>query len=405
MNILDWQHRLRRTFYDLRTEGEGIGREAAALGLGVFIGCTPFYGFHLFLCWIVGRIAHLNRLKLYLAANISNPLFSPVLIFFELQTGAWIRRGTFHDISIETLRHTSPWTFGADILLGSVALGGTLGLLTAAATYATGGLRRRADPLALLWQRASDPYLESGITAWEFARGKLRGDPAYRALVEDDVLSSGGTVLDLGCGQGLALSVLIEAGHLYDEGRWPLRRPPPRVGSAIGVAVRPGVARSAQRALTGRATIETGDARTIALPASDAVLLFDVLHMLSHEEQDEILARVASVVSPGGVVLVREADAGAGRAFTMVRLGNRLKALVVGRWRQRFYFRTRTEWAALLASHGFDVTARAADSGTPFANLLLRGVRDGSRSPLHDGSDLHHGRSGSGPLVVLSAKP
>ena len=56
MNALSWRHRLRRTFYELRTEGEGVRREAAALGLGVFIGCTPFYGFHLLLCWVVGRL-------------------------------------------------------------------------------------------------------------------------------------------------------------------------------------------------------------------------------------------------------------------------------------------------------------------------------------------------------------
>ena len=95
-----WRDRLRRTFYELRLEGEGPGREAAALGLGVFIGCTPLYGFHLILCWIAGWALRLNRLKLYLAANISNPLFAPFLIFIELQTGAWIRRSDLHDLSI-----------------------------------------------------------------------------------------------------------------------------------------------------------------------------------------------------------------------------------------------------------------------------------------------------------------
>ena len=40
---------LRRTFYDLRTEGQGRVREACAIGVGLFIGCSPFYGFHLLL--------------------------------------------------------------------------------------------------------------------------------------------------------------------------------------------------------------------------------------------------------------------------------------------------------------------------------------------------------------------
>ena len=155
-------------------------------------------------------------------------------MFSELQTGAWIRRRHLHDVSIETLRHVSPWTFGADLLVGSAVVGGVLALMLAGATIATGG-RRRTDPLFLLWQRASDPYLQCGITAWEFARGKLRGDPVYRALVEDSALASGISIVDVGCGQGLALSVLIEASRLHDEGRWPLPQPPPRIDSAIGI--------------------------------------------------------------------------------------------------------------------------------------------------------------------------
>ncbi|HEY7058934.1 MAG TPA: DUF2062 domain-containing protein [Vicinamibacterales bacterium] len=405
MRALSWPQRLRRAFYDLRTEGEGVGREAAALGLGVFIGCTPFYGFHLLLCWVVGRLAGLNRLKLYLAANISNPLFSPILIFSELQTGAWIRRGDLHDLSIETLRRVSPWTFGADLLIGSAVIGVALAAFTAGATYATSGLRRRDDSLALLWQRASDPYLECGITAWEFARGKLRGDPVYRALIEDAVLPSGMSIVDVGCGQGLALSVLTEASRLHAEGRWPFRRPPPRIDSAVGIETRPRVARIAGRALNGRATIVAGDARTVSLPPCDAVLLFDVLHMVPHGDQEDLLRRVSASLRPGGVLLVREADAGAGSTFRMVRIGNRLKAIVVGRWRQRFAFRTHGDWIDLLCRHGFEVTARPASTGTPFANLLLRGVKGGDRASLHDGPDLHHGRSGPGPLVVLSAKP
>jgi len=374
MNVLGWRHRVRRTFYELRTEGEGVRREAAALGLGVFIGCTPLYGFHLLLCLIVGKVAHLNRLKLYLAANISNPLFSPVLILSELQTGAWIRRRDLHDVSIETLRHVSPWTFGGDLLVGSAVVGGVLGLAIAAATMATGG-RRRSDPLHRLWQRASDPYLPCGVTAWEFARGKLRGDPVYRALVEPSALPSQASIVDVGCGQGLALSALVEASRLHDEGAWPFAQPPPRLLSATGIELRPRVAAVASTALNGRATIVATDARTQPLPSCNAVLLLDVLHMLPADDQEQLLTRVADALEPGGVLLVREADASAGWTFTMVRIGNRLKALAVGRWRQTFHFRSQDEWAALLQRHGFDVSWRDARAGTPFANLLLSGTK------------------------------
>jgi uncharacterized protein (DUF2062 family) len=129
--------RLRRTVYEWRTEGSGAGREAIACGVGVFIGCTPFYGFHLPITWVVGSLFRLNRLKVYLAANISNPIFAPVLLLGELQVGAWLRSGSFRRLTLQTVKTIDPWTFGRDILIGSFAVGSVLGILIAAAVYLT----------------------------------------------------------------------------------------------------------------------------------------------------------------------------------------------------------------------------------------------------------------------------
>src|SRR5215470_2656007 len=98
---------LRRVFTGLRTEGAGAGRETAAIALGVFIGCLPVYGFHLLLCWGTGAALGLNRFKMYLAANISNPLVAPWLIVAEVQTGAWLRRGSLHHLSREYIASTA----------------------------------------------------------------------------------------------------------------------------------------------------------------------------------------------------------------------------------------------------------------------------------------------------------
>ena len=213
--------RVRRLFYDLRTEGGGAGREAAAMGVGVFIGCLPFFGFHLLLCWVSGWLLRLNRLKMYLAANISNPLFATTLLFVELQLGAWLRRGAFHELTLEAARTTALSVFGLDTLIGSLLLGGALGLVLSAATYAT--LRGSAADAAFLdlVRDASDRYTLSSITAWEFARGKLRRDPLYRAAVCGGLLPSGGTLVDIGCGQGLTLAILAEASRRAGAGPWP----------------------------------------------------------------------------------------------------------------------------------------------------------------------------------------
>jgi hypothetical protein len=55
---------MRRFVHDLRTEGSASGRDATAVGLGVFIGSLPFYGFHLAICLAAGTLLRLNRVKL-----------------------------------------------------------------------------------------------------------------------------------------------------------------------------------------------------------------------------------------------------------------------------------------------------------------------------------------------------
>lgn len=397
--MLPWRNRLRRTFYELRLEGEGRGREAAALGLGVFIGCTPFYGFHLTLCWIAGWALRLNRVKLYIASNISNPLFSPFLLFAELQTGAWMRRHDLHDLTIAAIRHTSPWTFGLDLLAGSLALGAILGLSVAAATLATGGVRETDHAFDLLWRRASDPYLEAGVTVWEFARGKLRGDPVYRAILQPGLLVGGAALIDLGCGGGLALSAVHHAARTNAS-----PRAVPHFDRLIGVELRPRAARVARKALGDAAEIVVADACSYDLPLCSTVLLLDVLHMLPREAQEDLVARVAARLQPDGALVVREADAAGGAGFLFVRIGNRLKALVTRNWRQRFAFRTRDEWTALLARHGMRVEVTGAAVGTPFANLLVVG-RNSGPAALHERADTHHGGRRASSRVVLSPKP
>jgi uncharacterized protein (DUF2062 family)/SAM-dependent methyltransferase len=388
--------RLRRVFYDLRTEWSGPGRDAAALGVGIFIGCSPFYGFHLILVWSVGWLLRLNRLKMYLAANISNPLLSPVLVLSEIQAGAWARRQEFHELSLSAIRTTSVWEYGGDLLLGSVIVGGILGLAIAAATYATAGVSRRGDPLAPLWVRASDPYLPFSITAWEFARGKLRGDPIYRATAATGLLRHGGTLVDVGCGQGLTLSILVHGQRLWDEGGWPVdASPPPRFAKLVGIELRTRVARLAQQALGPAVEVLSSDARTIMPREADAVLFFDVLHMMPVEDQERVIAAASNALLPGGTLLIREADRDGGWGFRVVRIGNRLKAILAGNWRQQFQYRTMDAWVSLVTRHGLQVAVRPMSEGTPFANLLVHGVRSPDRPPLHETPDIDNRRTGS----------
>jgi SAM-dependent methyltransferase len=215
--------------------------------------------------------------------------------------------------------------------------------------------------------------MRASILTWEFSRGKLRGDPLYRSTVCGGLLPSGGTLVDIGCGNGLTLAILAEAQTRFKEGRWPATwNPPPQFDCLIGIEVRARPVGVAREALGSDATIIHGDARTTNVGPCRVVLLFDVLHMLGPSEQEALLAAVSASLEPGGVALIREADASGGWRFAAVRFGNRVKALAFGHWRQPFDFRTTDEWLACFASHGLAGQVRPMSAGTPFANVLFR---------------------------------
>jgi SAM-dependent methyltransferase len=222
--------------------------------------------------------------------------------------------------------------------------------------------------------------MAASITAWEFARGKLRGDPIYRSALCGNLLPSGRALVDVGCGQGLMLALLAEARRQAGSGARPARRSSfPQFDRLIGVEKRPRMARLARLALGSEATILEQDAQSITTEPCSAVLFFDVLHLMSSDDQEAIVRTMVSALEPGGVILVRDADASAGWRFAAVRTVNRLKAFLSGAWRQEFHFRTTLGWLECFDRLGLDAAVHPMGDGTPFANVLFRlTVRQGA---------------------------
>lgn len=368
--------RLRQFHHDLRTEGNSPARHAVAVGVGVFIGCTPFYGFHLALSYAVARLLRVSRVTVYLAANISNPFLLPLLVLAEVQVGAWLLRGRTHVLSVATIGTLDPWSFGRDLVVGAAVVGAVLGAMAMTLTYTALRRRRRPDAFGALTEAVADRYIAASVTGWEFARGKLRGDPVYRDALLGGVLPAGDTLVDFGCGQGLMLALLLEAEAAREGGRWPATfPPPPSFRRLIGVEPRPNVVRLARRATGDRADIQAIDGRIFVFPPSSAVLFFDVLQMMPHADQEQLLRRAAASLHPGGVLLVREADAAAGQRFVRVRIGNRLKALVTGAWRQPLCYRRADDWLALFARLGLAAERVTSSARGHFGNVLFRVTR------------------------------
>jgi uncharacterized protein (DUF2062 family)/trans-aconitate methyltransferase len=365
------RHPVRNLLFQLRTEGGSPARMAGAVGLGVLIGCSPFYGFHLLLCILLGRLFRVNLLLTYLAAHVSVPGLWPLLVLGEIQVGRRLRGAPFLSLHLEDLKRVSPWRYGADLLLGSAVVGVVLAVVLSFITFQIAKRRRKAPEIHALIEQTARRYVEAGIFHWEFVRGKLRHDPVYFHLLREGVLPAEGRLVDLGCGRGIVPALLLTARELADRGEYPPGwAAPPRL-ALHGIESSPKVAAAARQALGEEATVETRDLATAAVPAAAVVLLLDVLHYLPAALQEDLLRRVAEALELGGLLLIRDADAAGGLRFFATRVQERLCALARRHWRQRFHYRSAADWGGLLGRLGLEVDVAPMAEGTPYSNVLI----------------------------------
>jgi SAM-dependent methyltransferase len=215
------------------------------------------------------------------------------------------------------------------------------------------------------------PYLASGKFAWHFAKGKLSRDPVFAGLLLRGYFSDHARVLDIGCGQGLLAALLCP-----DHGaHWPSPLPPqPKDVRYLGIDLMLSDVQRGQKALSflqGRVELRQGDMCTTAFPASDVVVILDVLHYVNEVAQEDVLTRVRDCLAPGGRLLLRIGDAQGGWPFRFSNWVDQVVTRIRGHKNGRLYCRSLTQWQALLQSLGFTVQTLAMNQGTPFANILL----------------------------------
>ncbi len=221
---------------------------------------------------------------------------------------------------------------------------------------------------------ASEPYRNAGRFAYKFARGKLRGDPVFRALLERGLLLGRSHILDLGCGQGLLSAWLKAARRCYEGGSWPQDWPPaPLPTSTRGIELMSRDVDRARIALGPDCQISQGDIRSAEFGATDAVVILDVLHYITQEEQRQVLQRVRAALSMQGLLLLRIGDADGGLRFRYSQWVDRLIMLFRGHASVATHCRSAGQWRALLVECGFAVSETPMSRGTQFANVLLIG--------------------------------
>jgi len=226
--------------------------------------------------------------------------------------------------------------------------------------------------VAALVASASAPYRAAGRFAWQFARGKLRRDPVFTAILARGLLGDSRRILDLGCGQALLAAWLWAADAAYRAGSWPRGWPrPPAPERYTGVEIDPREVARGRAALGKRAQIVQGDIRHVDYGPADAIVLLDVLHYNDQASQEAVLTRARAALTPQGVLLLRVADAEGGVGFVLSQLVDRLVALARRGRLPQLACRPAREWRALLERLGFATDTLPMSAGTPFANVLL----------------------------------
>jgi len=392
-----WREEFKRAFRDLQGEDLSPERLAFAVALGLFIGSQPVFGLHLVIVLVVCLKLRLHAVLCYAAANISNPFVAPLLLTAEVQVGARVRTGSWLRLDREIeAGYRALFDFAGYMLLGAPLVGLGLALVGFAFTWGFVRVKRffrprsitlepyrlpaHAPPWLLASERVASRYASPNTPSaadksqFHYVRIKLGVDPIAKLIadVEGEIDGALGSVLDIGTGRGQLPILLLELG---------------RATSAHGVDWDETKIDVATRAALGRidgstpvaATFAKADARAFSAHPADTVLLIDLLHYFSIEEQDAILSNAADHVREGGRLLIREADTERGWRSSATLLEERFFTFVRFNRGERVRFRPARQIAEKLRARGFSCEIVPAWGGTPFSNVLLIARRAPSR--------------------------
>jgi 2-polyprenyl-3-methyl-5-hydroxy-6-metoxy-1,4-benzoquinol methylase len=190
-----------------------------------------------------------------------------------------------------------------------------------------------------------------------YAGRKLRSDPIFPAAFEL-FGASNQALVDVGCGVGLLAFYLRERNFLAPISG--LDRDGRKIERAQAVA---------KRAYRGLRFIEQ-DVRAPIAPAGNIVLA-DLLHYLSPNEQLLLLERLAARVAPGGMLLIRDCPRDGNARFWLTHLAERFAQITTWNMKAPLHFPTREMICAAFDDEQFSRTVAPLWGWTPFNSHLF----------------------------------
>ena len=346
---------IRKFAATLLTERLDPASAGAAVFWGIFIGIVPIYGLQTLAAVGLALLFRLNKPLTLAATFINNPLLLPPIVAASVELGGFLRHGVFLPWHLAALSGAHLKDQLVSWVLGSIGLGllvgSAAGVITAAVVYWTApsqrSLRERIRFVNQTFARTAQ--FDRGFVRW-----KMRLDRIFSLLAAEDLGS--GTVVDLGCGYGMALCFAAFA----DRGRRLL-------GCDLNVH-RIAVARQALSTLNAEPAV--CDVRHYDLPPAGLILILDVLQYLPAEEQLALLRRCCSALEPGGRLIFRVHDRERGlRTFLTLGLDRLLfSAEHVG---ASPMILSAARYRAVLDEAGMQVEERRFHNRLPLAHILF----------------------------------
>jgi uncharacterized protein (DUF2062 family)/ubiquinone/menaquinone biosynthesis C-methylase UbiE len=331
------------------------GHAAAAVFLGIFIGIVPIYGFQTLAAVGVALLFRLNKPLTVAGTFINNPLLLPLIVVASVDLGCFLRGSPFPPWNASSLTGAHLKEELLAYVIGSVPLGILVGGVGAAITAlvirlmapANPGLRDRIRFVNGLFARCA--RADRGFVRW-----KLRLDRIFGLLAAENLGS--GTVVDLGCGYGMALGFAA----FGDSSR--------RLVGCDLDAHRIAVARQALGALN--ADLSVADVRRLDLPPAGLILILDVLQYLPADDQQALLQRCCSALAPQGMLIFRVHDCERGLWSTITMAFDRL-IFACGRAGVRPLMLSAAEYHSVLENAGMQVEQRRFRNRLPLAHILF----------------------------------
>ena len=115
------------------------GEFSSALGLGVFVGCTPFFGFHTLIIAALAFFLRLNVVVMWIGTHVSTPLLAPFVVMAEI----WIARHWLGMAGVDGNSHKQDFM---QWMAGSLVLGVGLGLAVTLLCYGIAKFYQKRKP-------------------------------------------------------------------------------------------------------------------------------------------------------------------------------------------------------------------------------------------------------------------